>query len=197
MTSRNSGINILRVDIPESRRGNLVPISLLHTQRGRCGPSTGNCLHWQGFLTLREQCGHWAPDTNHLYESPWGAWVSASTVPLRKRDTHQQHFPSQANHLRAWRLKNWKIDWRCFWRFHWFSREPDPLRKTCFWKGRWEKRTRGAPIPHHLPQLDFVTVFPKTKAAPYLFVQQTNWCIFTVFFPIIGECYLLLPWCLR
>ena len=92
MTSRNSGTNSLRDDIPESRRGNLVPISLVRTQRGRYGPSTGNCLHWQGFLTLREQCDRWAPDTNHLCESPWGVCVSGGTVPLRKRDTHQQHY---------------------------------------------------------------------------------------------------------
>lgn len=86
---------------------------------------------------------------------------------------------------------------KVFLKIPWFSREPDPLRKTCFWNGRWEKRTQGAPLQHHLPQLNFVTDFPKTKAASYLFVPRTNWCIFPVFFPIIGECYLLLPWCLR
>ena len=56
----------------------------------------------------------------------------------------------------------------------WFSRDPDPLRKTYFWKGSWEKRTQGAPLQHHLSQLDFVTVFPKTEAAPYLFVPQNQ-----------------------
>ena len=129
MTSRNSGTNSLRADIPESRRGNLVPISLVRTQRGRYGPSTGNCLHWQGFLTLREQCDCWAPDTNHLCESPWGVCVSGGTVPLRKGDTHQQPTGQPPQSTEAQKLED-KL--KVILKIPWFSRDPDPLRKTCF-----------------------------------------------------------------
>lgn len=146
-----------------------------------------------GLSDSKEQCDRWAPDTNHFCESPWGVWVSGSTVsPEEKR--HTPTTLQEPNHLRAWRLKNWKINWRCFWRFHGFQRPWSPKEDMLLKRELGEEDT-GSSSQHLLSHLDFVTVFPKTRLHPTSLSHRTNGCIFLVLFPIIGECYLLLPWC--